>query len=363
MKVLSIVQSMNLDQGGPPEVLRNQIYQINKSEKIIEIFELNKIKLISLILTFLFRGKNNELINFIKKFDIFHFHEIWSLKIVFFCYFANKFGIKYFFVGHGYLDPWSVTEKYIKKKFFISFFLQRAFKAAYATFFSTKEEYLDSLNNVKSHKVFIIPNGINLNFYEKKKIINKTKKKIVFFGRIHKKKGIELLLDAIKNLPSDYFDNFTFEITGPGHKDYVKKISRIITNFDPTGNKVVLKNPVDRDKKIEYLYSSDVFILPSYEEGDSIALKEALACSLPVIISRQCRMNIVKEYNAGLVIETDVKSITSTLTKIKSLDIIKMGENARKLIEQKYDNTYCSSRLLKIYEDVYTGSYESQDWI
>ena len=171
------------------------------------------------------------------------------------------------------------------------------------------------------------------------------------------------MLDAIKNLPSDYFDNFTFEITGPGHKDYVKKISNIITNFDPNGNKVVLKNPVDRDKKIEYLYSCDVFILPSYEEGDSIALKEALACSLPVIISRQCRMNIVKEYNAGLVIETDVKSITSTLTNIKSFDIIKMGENARKLIEQKYDNTYCSSRLLKIYEDVYTGSYESQDWI
>ena len=117
---------MDLDQGGPPEVLRNQIYQINKSEKIIEIFELNKIKLISLILTFLFRGKNNELINFIKKFDIFHFHEIWSIKIVFFCYFANRFGIKYFFVGHGYLDPWSITEKYIKKKFFISFFFTKS---------------------------------------------------------------------------------------------------------------------------------------------------------------------------------------------------------------------------------------------
>ena len=171
------------------------------------------------------------------------------------------------------------------------------------------------------------------------------------------------MLNAIENLPSDYFDNFTFEITGPGHKEYVEKISQIIKSFDLSGNKVVLKNPVDRDKKIEYLNSSDLFILPSYEEGDSIALKEALACSLPVIISRQCRMNIVTEYNAGLVIETNVKSITSALIKLKSLDVNKMGENARKLIEQKYDNTYCSSRLLKIYEDVYTGSYESEDWI
>ena len=70
-----------------------------------------------------------------------------------------------------------------------------------------------------------------------------------------------------------------------------------------------LNNPVISDQKVNYLSKHDIFILPSFEEGDSIALKEALASYLPVIISKQCRMDIVEDYNAGIVIDTNVESL------------------------------------------------------
>ena len=56
---------------------------------------------------------------FLQKFDVIHFHELWSIKTIFLSYFAGKISSKHFFVGHGYLDPWSINEKYIKKKLFI----------------------------------------------------------------------------------------------------------------------------------------------------------------------------------------------------------------------------------------------------
>ena len=66
-------------------------------------------------------------------------------------------------------------------------------------------------------------------------------------------------------------------------------------------------------------------MLPSFEEGDSIALKEALSSYLPVIISKQCRLNIVEEFNAGLVIETNQKSLYEALIKLRTVNLVKMG--------------------------------------
>ena len=64
------------------------------------------------------------------------------------------------------------------------------------------------------------------------------------------------------------------------------------------------------------MQNHDVFILPSFEEGDSIALKEALGSYLPVVISSQCRLDIVEEYNAGIVVTTDKKSLYDGLINL-----------------------------------------------
>ena len=62
----------------------------------------------------------------------------------FYCFFSNKLLIKHFFVGHGYLDKWSINQKYLKKNFFIHFFLQPAYNSAKASFFSTFDEYIEA---------------------------------------------------------------------------------------------------------------------------------------------------------------------------------------------------------------------------
>ena len=362
MKILSVIHTMASNHGGPPEVLKNQVSIINKNKKIIYILKISKLSFTYLIKCLFLKSYRLKIYNFLKKYDIIHFHEMWDLKVIFIVYFANKILIKHFFVGHGYLDTWSIKEKYFKKKLFIKFFLQYAYKSSSASFFSTQSEFYEARKNINVHNTFIIPNGLSLNkFKDKKKKIN-DKKKILFFGRIHNKKGLELLLKTIKILPKSYFNKFTFEITGPGESDIVNKIKGMIKDNSLSG-KVNYNEPIYNEEKIEYIKKHDVFILPSYEEGDSIALKEALGSYLPVIISKQCRLDIVERYNAGIVIETNIKSLYNALLKLENLDLGKMGENARKLIEENYDNNNCSTRLKKVYFDLYNGVSKSTDWI
>ena len=362
MKVLSIIENTSSSHGGPTSVLYNQIYEINKKKKIIDILKLKNISFFFFVKCFLFSSYRVKIYNFFNKYDLVHFHETWSIKNIFIVFFLNKLLIKYLFVGHGYLDNWSIRQKYFKKKSFIFFFLQRAYNSAFASFFSTYEEYLDTLKNIKSYNVFIIPNGVPLDKYPKRELTKKTKKKILFFGRIHPKKGLDLMIETIKDLPEDFFHEFSFEITGPGPKKYLKKIKYMIKSLN-LQEKININEPIYGDNKVKYLQKNDLFILPSFEEGDSIALKEALASYLPVIISKQCRLDIVKEYNAGFVIDTNKKSLYEAFIKLKTSDIVSMGNQARLLIEQKFNNEICSNRLLKIYEDIYNNTQVSNDWI
>ena len=362
MKILSVIETMNFEYGGPPEVLRNQIVNINSKKKIIYVLKLKLLSYFYLFKILFIKSYRLKFYRFLKKIDIIHFHEIWSLKIIIIIYLANKLLIKHFFVGHGYLDEWSLKQKLFKKFLFTFFFLKPLIKSSVAFFSSTIEEYLDIKKNFKLNDTFIIPNGIDLDQFNKRNLEHKKIKKILFFGRIHEKKGLKILIEAVKDLPSSYFDNFLFEITGPGSINKIKKIKKLIKSYS-LEKKVLVNLPILRKDKIEYLKKFDIFILPSFEEGDSIALKEALASYLPVIISKQCRLSIVEEYKAGIEIETNKKSLLNALMRLKDLDLIKMGYNARKLIEDKYDNKICSQRLLNVYEDLINETKNSEDWV
>tara|TARA_E500000178_G_C16960745_1_gene725891 strand:+ start:158 stop:1255 length:1098 start_codon:yes stop_codon:yes gene_type:complete len=363
VKILSVIHTLELYHGGPPEVLRNQISELNKNKKKISVFKLTSISYYYFIKCIFFKYYRHKFYKFLKKFDIIHFHEIWSFKVVLIVFFANKLLIKHFCVGHGYLDTWSINQKFIKKKLFVKFFLQSIYNSASASFFSTHDEYLEAKRNIKIYNPFIIPNGISLNKFNDRELkLKKYKKKILFFGRVHEKKGLEILIDSIKMLPKDFFEEFTFEITGPGKKEDINNLKSLI-NKNNLESKVNYNLPIENVDKVNYLKKHDIFILPSFEEGDSIALKEALASYLPVIISTQCRLDIVEEYNAGIVIKTEKKNLYEALIKLRSLDLIKMGNQARKLIVDKYDNKFCCERLKNIYFDIFNGLKTSEDWV
>lgn len=362
LKVLNVLNSMDLKQGGPPEVIRNLKKSLNKDKNIISVLPLSRITN-KMILQFLFSKKaRSKFCKFLNNYDIVHSHTIWSGKIAILAYFANTLGVKVIFSSHGYLDDYSMSQSVLKKKLFYTLILKKLILRS-NIFFSNIGEYKDSKLRISYADKFVIPNGINSSIYKRKsKKINSLQKKIIYFGRIHEKKGIEILLSAIKELPEKYFERYIFEITGPGEIEYTNKVNKMINDLK-IDKYVSMLPPKKGDEKIKYLLDADVFVLPSYEEGDSIALKEAMSACNAVIISEQCRLELVKEKKAGFIIKTEKNSLKNALIELDNNDLEIMGNNSKKIIEEYFDNDNCANRVLKIYEDIHTGSFISKDWI
>ncbi len=362
IKALNVINSMDISQGGPPEVIRNLKKSLNKDQKIISVLSIKRLKSL-MLLKFVFSSKARlKFLKFLNKYDVIHAHSIWSIQIALISYFANSLGIKVIFSSHGYLDDWSMSHSIIKKKIFTILILKKLLLKS-NVFFSNIGEYEDSKLKFTYADKFVIPNGIDLDIYNKfYKKKNSEKKRIIFFGRIHKKKGIEILLKAIKELPEHYFEKYTFEITGPGETNYTFKINQMIKDLS-IENYVTMLSPKNGEEKINYLLDSDVFILPSYEEGDSIALKEAMSAKNAVIISEQCRLSLVEKEKAGFIIKTEKDSLKNALLRLNDHNLETMGENSKNIIKKYFDNDVCSKRVLKIYEDIHTGSFLSKDWI
>ena len=136
MKILSIVESMDLNQGGPPVVLRNQRKVINNNKKILSIFKLSHISLTYIISTLFIKKRRSKLIKFLTGYDVIHFHQLWSLKVIIIARYAVKLGLKYIFIAHGYLDEWSINEKFIKKKKFLLNYFYKELLCKVLHFFS-----------------------------------------------------------------------------------------------------------------------------------------------------------------------------------------------------------------------------------
>jgi len=81
---------------------------------------------------------------------------------------------------------------------------------------------------------------------------------------------------------------------------------------------------------------------------------EAMACSLPVIITRQCQFPEIAEAEAGIVIEPDSKQLAEALNKLLSDPKLckKMGENGRKLVLAKFTWDKITDEMIKVYKEI-----------
>ena len=196
----------------------------------------------------------------------------------------------------------------------------------------TKYEQEDILFSCPDANTVVIPNGVGEapQAKEPAKIMNefkikKSSKIILFLGRLHKDKGLDLLISAFKNNQNK---DWILIIAGPdehGYKQIHNKEKRII-----------FTGLVDGDKKASLYDISDVFILPSFGEGFSVSILEAMSYKKPIIISKFCYFPDIKKHNAGLIIELKENEIIKALDKILTDNELRneMSNNSFKLVKK-----------------------------
>src|SRR5258708_4492777 len=166
----------------------------------------------------------------------------------------------------------------------------------------------------------VVPNGIDVAQFRRAPRtasllaldIKQLDQVILFLGRLHPAKGVDLLVDAFFRVASQHPDA-VLVIAGPDERGFSQKIRDQATRQN-LAHRIRIPGMVMGDLKIDLLARADLFVLPSMGEGQSIAVLEALASGTPVILSPECNFPVAGEVKAGAVVERNAKLIAQAIS-------------------------------------------------
>ncbi len=196
-----------------------------------------------------------------------------------------------------------------------------------------------------TNRIEVIPNGINLGDLEPAMSRAeleagwsrlKDRGWLLFLGRLHPIKGLDLLLRAFAPVAGKYPDHLLV-IAGPDEGGYRKVLEKMALNLG-LESRVFFPGPVYGAAKAGLLKESEFLALPSYSEGFPVAVHEALGCGTPVLVTTTCHIPHVAQAGAGLVVEPEVEPLSRGMEQLLGDDRMRreMGANGRRLIASRF---------------------------
>lgn len=208
---------------------------------------------------------------------------------------------------------------------------------------SVSKDFVLTNFNVNSSKIEIISNYIDTELFRPMNI-EKDPKRILFVGRLEKDKNPKNLILACAGT------QLRVVLIGEGsQKDYLKKLAA------EKNVEVIFFGQVDQTRLPEEINKSQIFVLPSYMEGNPKSLLEAMSCGVACVGSDiEGINNLIRQGENGILSVNDPESLRHSITKVVKDDVLckKLGSNARLQIENENSLQFCLNKELKLYQSL-----------
>ncbi|MGD9215001.1 MAG: glycosyltransferase [Desulfobacteraceae bacterium] len=305
-----------------------------------------------------------ELRKTIRNYDLLHIHALYRFPTTFAAFLCRKYNIPYIVEPHGSLDPYlykqSAHNVWAKRAYEKMFDLPNLNAASAIHFSSAEEMARTDFLNLRAPGV-VVPNGLHWNRFKslpsrgglRKRLGLADEPMILFLGRINFKKGLDLLVQAFSEVAA-VLDDAVLVIAGPDNNGYAKVVHGWIAARG-LSDKVYWQEMLYDDEVLEAYVDADVFVLPSYTENFGIAVVEAMACALPVVISDQVNIsNEVSQSAAGIVVgltSQEIARATISIMEDKKL-ACRMGKAGRELAKNRYAYDHIIEQLTGVYKTI-----------
>jgi glycosyltransferase involved in cell wall biosynthesis len=254
--------------------------------------------------------------------DFVHLHGVWDPILKRAATVARRTDVPYCFRPAGMLDPWSLSQKRWKKRLALALGYRAALQGA---------AFIHTLNDDERRliqplalgvRLVVLPNGVFLEEIQPPPVAGTFRAAhpelgpdpyVLFLSRLHYKKGLDLLAQAFALLVRDV-PRARLVVAGPpdgAEQDFQARIAAA----GLTG-RVHLVGPLYGPDKLAAMVDAACFCLPSRQEGFSVAITEALACGLPVVVSEACHFPEVAEAGAGAVVPLEPPAIAAALCSV-----------------------------------------------
>lgn len=260
----------------------------------------------------------------------------------------------------GQLSSWALQQSPVKKKLYTTVIERQNLSQAAAIHCTTSQEAEDLRNFGITTPTITLPLGVETptsivtakselhHLYN----IPDHRLIILFLSRLHPKKRPDLLINAFNHIAAQN-SNCHLIFAGSGDPHYVDHLKQLVAQHNLT-NKVTFTGFVIGHLKNTILQGSDIFALPSHSENFGIAVAEAMAAGLPVIVTPGVQIaSEIKANNAGIVINNETELVIAINQLIESQKMRShLNQNAIKLAKNKYNWSQITSQLISAYEDV-----------
>jgi glycosyltransferase involved in cell wall biosynthesis len=275
---------------------------------------------------------------------------------------------------HGMLDPWfkrAYPLKHLKKWLYWPWAEYQVLRNANAVCFTCEEErrlarqsfWLYDCNERVVAYGTAHPTGdpeSQKRLFHERFPETQGKRLILFLGRIHPKKGCDLIIQAFHNVLGSLgaadavSETLHLVIAGPDQTGWSTHLRPLATSLG-INHRITWTGMLTGDLKFGALHAADAFILPSHQENFGIAVAEALSCSLPVLISN--KVNIWREIEqdgAGLV---DNDNEQGTLRLLRRWLLVKENERALyraraySCFNNRFEIGHSANALLKVVQN------------
>jgi glycosyltransferase involved in cell wall biosynthesis len=375
MKLLQVIRSLNPAKGGPVESVKQIASAMAEIGHLTEILTLDDPKAawvhdFPFVVHALGPGKGTygyapRLVPWLKKFasdyDAVIVRGIWQYQSFGSWRALRKSKTPYFVFTHGMLDPWfkrAYPLKHAKKWLYWPWAEYRVLRDARAVLFTCEEERLLASESFWLYRCQekVISYGTSTPGgtaeFQKAGFLGlhpglRNKRIVLFLGRLHTKKGCDLLIDAYaKVLRND--PDWHLVIAGPDQGGLQSKLMARVHEKQLNAS-ITWTGMIAGDVKYGAIRAAEVFVLPSHQENFGIVVAEALACATPVLITK--KVNIwreVEQDGAGIVASDDFEGICSMLRgwiNLPTKDKQRMRERARDCFLNRFEIKKCAQSI------------------
>lgn len=263
----------------------------------------------------------------IGKHDLLVLNSTWNFPIWVGAWIAQFQKVKYVIWPHGTLYRYTVEARSkTLKKILYGVILRRVIQKAAAVHFTTNHEaegfreYFGFLPNF-----FLQPNGFDLESFKalppKGLLLDRYpelrgRRLIVFFGRITKKKGLDILVDAFLQIREEVLGAHLV-IAGPiDDLGLIRELQRRIRDSG-AADRVTFTGMMQKEHRFSALVDGELFVLPSMSENFGMAVVEAMLCRIPVIVSSGVGISkAIEQAGAGEVIAPKSENLAEALRRL-----------------------------------------------
>ena len=296
--------------------------------------------------------------------DLVLIHSLYQLSSTAAAYYCRKFRVPYVVRPHGILDPiLARRRRWLLKWAYIHIFEKTNLNSAAAIQFSSsmEEEMARDFMTIKSPKL-LIPEGINIEPFKKLPQRGSFRSRypemagklmVLHLGRLHQKKGLDLLIEAFSRAAVSR-DDAHLVLAGGGDADYVILITKMLHNFG-IFDRATITGQLDEDEKLSVLRDADIFVLASYGENFGISVVEAMSCGLPVLITDKVGIwREIVEAGAGISTSCQSNKIADQIEKLLDEPELRlsMGRRGKSLVEARFSTDRMAEKMEAAYQSL-----------